>query len=279
MRVGRIILLLVSVCGVAAAAYVSNIRVENLASSITPEKVVSTDNMKPTNFVSEFSTLCYSSEQFGLQVDHSIVVDDVSVNVTNFTFDVSNKEGICHSVKETNNYILEGYFDTESDEGVFLIGVGPLLSMWTRFDDDSYKTQLGFFVKDSMEYGEYLSLCDEVLLAAGDYYSGTVVSAFFGQYYTVESANLEMPSMFGIDAVNSCYQSIQVFIPELGKYDKPYHVRYSEFYEENDFGVSAEYYDFVIDLGSDTTIEFPTDEKLITSNMDAFESIYNYVMR
>ncbi|MCM1218871.1 MAG: hypothetical protein NC548_30685 [Lachnospiraceae bacterium] len=235
------------------------------------------NTVKPTNVVSELSTLCLSIEQFGLRVSHDVQFGTDTVNITNYTFEVDNSVKFCHAIKVTQNYFLEGYFNTDLKSGVFSIGTGNLQSMWTILDSQLLDTQIGIFARDITDIQSRLAYVDDILQYAGEYWNSSMSMARFGTYFTVESSNYpNLPSVFDNCEYyrNGC--RITVFVPTEDNDTGTFKVQYTLYYTDNALGITSEVYTF--DILTDVYYDLHLPEEQSTPSTDVFEYIYNHVM-
>lgn len=235
---------------------------------------------KPTNVVSELGTLCSEVDQFGLIVKHSVVKDETVLDITKLTFEVNYTKEACHATKETPSYVLDGYFDLNTTDGLYSIGVGPMYSAWTKFDEQLYPTPLGKFVQDLTIIDMRLDYVDAILRNADDYWNGSYVRSAYGTYYTVETPilpQLVSRMSLGTDYINSTKTTI--FIPDEVSDSSTYRILYIVFYTDNDVGINAEVFDFELLTGVSYDWNPRITERNTATNTDVFEYIYDYIMR
>lgn len=235
---------------------------------------------RPTNVVSDLSTMCSESDQFGFIVRHSVIYSDHVLDVTKLCFEVNNSTNVCHTVKETPSYKLEGYFDTDSESSLFTIGVGPLFSAWTGFDTQLYNTPLGKFVKDATAIDQRLQYADDILSGLGDYWTRSFTRSNFGTYFTCDSdivPSLNDKLSVSTEIIDNV--KVTVFVPNDDIDVTTYKVMYTVYYTQNSVDIEAEV--FYFEVLTDVVYVWDPDINEVNTarNTDVFEYVYDYIMR
>lgn len=221
------------------------------------------------DFASEFYTMCEAFDQFGITVEHSMILADESSYVmseSSVQYDNNTHEG--HQVVMKPNYFTEIWFNT--DEPYYFVSIED--NPWSLVTDETCTADIKMFLDTNITYKSNLKTIDDMFNVLKD-------NDYIQQGNKVSCANVvglsDMASLR--DAVDKT--SIVILMPNVEDANPVLKIIARINYIENDLDLYQEVYTYNLTLTNEYVCAVP---EIVTTNLqdiDALQSNWEQIVR